>query len=377
MRIALDGLPLCQLLTGIGHYTFELAQHLAAVNPDDCVDVVSPRSFVTSLPVSQTSVNLRLLTPTRNPILRYWWTTALPQYLKRNDVAVFHGTNYQMPRRANCATVVTIHDLSTLLVPHTHEFQNAARARKRLPAMAAGATVVITPTECVRQEVHERLSIPLERIRAIPEAARRLVQDNTRPSNIKTSFGIRDGFVLYVGTVEPRKNLLALIQAFEQLPDRHGRLQLVIAGKTGWLVNDLFDYVRRSLTNDRVIFTGYVSDPDLACLYASCGLFVYPSIYEGFGLPPLEAMAAGAPVIASRIPTAEEVLGSAAWLVEPVPEAIRGAIVRLLDDKELRAEFTEAGKLHTARFSWEQAAARVREVYVEAVDRFAAENRRG
>ena len=375
MRIALDGLPLCQSLTGIGHYTFELAQHLAELDPGDRIDLISPRSFVVSLPASKSGQNLQLLNPTRSPILRYWWKAALPGYLKRNDIAVFHGTNYELPHSSICATVVTIHDLSTLLLPDTHERKNVWRARKRLPAIGVQATMVITPTESVRLEVNSRLSIPLEKIAVVPEAARHLDHDNPPPSALKERFGIAGAFVLYVGTVEPRKNLTALVQAFENLANQYSGLQLVIAGKRGWMVDDLFRRVRQSPVGNRVIFTGYIDESDLASLYSSCRVFVYPSIYEGFGLPPLEAMAAGAPVIASRIPSIEEVLGSAAYLVEPTAEGIRAALVELLDDPKLRARLIKAGKERVAKYSWRETASRAREVYLEAVDRFGVKKR--
>jgi glycosyltransferase involved in cell wall biosynthesis len=141
------------------------------------------------------------------------------------------------------------------------------------------------------------------------------------------------------------------------------------------MVDDLFKRVRQSPVGNRVIFTGYIDESDLASLYSSCRVFVYPSIYEGFGLPPLEAMAAGAPVIASRIPSIEEVLGSAAYLVEPTAEGIRTALVELLDDPELRAGLIKAGKERVAKFSWRETASRAREVYLEAVDRFGVKKR--
>ena len=172
--------------------------------------------------------------------------------------------------------------------------------------------MIITPTESVRQEVHEYLQIPLDRIVAVPEAAR----DCFRPLNgandtleTRKRFGISNDFLLFVGTIEPRKNLATLLAAFEAVwRQRPQPLQLVIAGRKGWLVDDLLSTLKRSPAAEQIILTGYLSDDDLCALYSSCAAFVYPSVYEGFGLPPLEAMACGAPVIASRIPAIQEVL---------------------------------------------------------------------
>ena len=230
--------------------------------------------------------------------------------------------------------------------------------------------MIITDTETIRQEINEHLQIPLARIVTVSGAARscfrRLEFDQT--TDTRKRLGIGDEFLLYVGTIEPRKNLLTLVRAFEAvLSRRESRLQLVIAGRKGWMVDDLFAYVKRSPASSSIIFTGYLSDDQLAALYSSCTLFVYPSLYEGFGLPPLEAMACGAPVIASRIPSMAEVLGSAAKLIAPerVTE-LSEAIVQLLDDASLRQRLSLAGKKCVGDFSWDQAARSVRDVYQHA-----------
>jgi glycosyltransferase involved in cell wall biosynthesis len=236
--------------------------------------------------------------------------------------------------------------------------------------MARAATMIITDTETIRQEINEHLQIPLARIVTVSGAARscfrRLEFEQT--ADTRKRLGIGDEFLLYVGTIEPRKNLLTLVRAFESvLSRRESRLQLVIAGRKGWMVDDLFAYVKRSPVASSIIFTGYLSDDQLAALYSSCTLFVYPSLYEGFGLPPLEAMACGAPVIASRIPSIAEVIGAAAKLIAPgrVTE-LTEAIVQLLDDAPLRQRLSLAGEQCVAEFSWAQTARSVRDVYQHA-----------
>ncbi|HEV2765421.1 MAG TPA: glycosyltransferase family 1 protein, partial [Pyrinomonadaceae bacterium] len=178
-------------------------------------------------------------------------------------------------------------------------------------------------------------------------------------------------FLLAVGTIEPRKNLLALVLAFEELVRRRAgdtRLRLVIAGPRGWLSRDLLARAEHWVVKDRIRFTGYVSDEDLRALYTSCRAFVYPSLYEGFGLPPLEAMACGAPVVASRIAALAETTGKAALLVPPSDVgALAEAVGRVLDDAELAARLSRAGLAHAAGYTWERAARETLEVYGEAL----------
>ena len=177
--------------------------------------------------------------------------------------------------------------------------------------------------------------------------------------------GIEDDFLLFVGTIEPRKNLLTLIRAFaDVLKATSLRPQLVIAGQEGWLTDELFAYVKELDFGDRLRWTGYVSDEDLCALYSSCRAFIYPSIYEGFGMPPLEAMACGAPVISSRIPSITEVLGTAARLVVPTDvHALSESIIELWNNPDERQRLSKAGQTRSAEFSWERTARLTRDVY--------------
>lgn len=375
MKIALDGLPLSETLTGVGHYTLELARHLASSSADE-VFVVSPRGFIASIE-SETSgpTNLHLTRPTISPLTRYWWSIGLPRYIRKNEIEVFHGTNFEVPLRGKCPSVITIHDLSMVLHPQTHERRRVRRARQRLPIMTRTATMVVTPSEAVRAEVHQHLEIPLDRIVTIPEAARSTFrrQDPELTENVRKRLEITKPFVLYVGTVEPRKNLLTLVRAFEDVwSGSDFSLQLVIAGRKGWMVDDLFRHVKQSPAAEQIIFTGYLSDDDLCALYSSCALFVYVSLYEGFGLPPLEAMACGAPVIASRIPSLSDTVGEAALLVAPTDVRELAANIRnLLQDDDLRKQMAQKGVRRAAELGWERTARLTRAVYDQALARAA------
>ena len=174
-----------------------------------------------------------------------------------------------------------------------------------------------------------------------------------------------------MGTIEPRKNLITLVKALDEiLRTTSWRPQLVIAGKEGWLSDELFSYIQRSGVAEHIRFIGYVSDPDLRALYSSCRMCVYPSLYEGFGLPPLEAMACGAPVITSRIPSIMETVGTAASLVSPTDvQGLAQAITQLLEDENKRSHFASAGIQRAAEFTWEKTARATLDVYEEALKR--------
>jgi glycosyltransferase involved in cell wall biosynthesis len=375
MRIGIDGLPLTEVLTGIGHYTFELAHHLAHAAAADEVEIVSPRAYL-KLPgpaAAAPPANLRFIRSRVGPLARRWWSIGLPRYIARHGIEVFHGTNFEVPLRQVCPAVLTIHDLSMLSYPHTQEAKRVRRAQRRLPLMARAATMIITPTETVRREVHEHLQVSLARIVAVPEAARSCFRrvDLEQTIEPRGRLKIRDRFLLFVGTVEPRKNLMTLLRSFEMVQRTQPDLQLVVAGRKGWLVDDFFAALKRSPAAQQIILTGYLSDDDLRALYSSCTAFVYPSIYEGFGLPPLEAMACGAPVIASRVPAIEEVVGSAALLVAPENiEELAQAISGLLNSPSQREDLARRGAENAQRFSWPAVVQATQQVYVEAIERF-------
>lgn len=368
MRIGLDGIPLASPKTGIGHYTLELSRALAKLAPEDEFELLSPVPFISSL--DHGPPNLRQVEAARR---RFWFVLGLPLYIRRHKLALFHGTNYGIPWWNECPTILTIHDLSLLLHPETHESRLVRRARYRLPLMARWATKIITATEVVKKEIAERLQVDPEKIVVTPYAPR----SNFRPlersdtEQTRARLGVEDVFILFVGTIEPRKNLITLLRAFADiLRTTDLRPQLVIAGQKGWLMGETLSYINSEGLNERIKFTGYISDSDLRALYASCAVCVYPSLYEGFGLPPLEAMACGAPVIASDVPTLSETIGNAALLVPPtdVQQLARG-IVEMISDLGKSAHYSRVGLERASQFTWERTARMTLDVYTKAIHR--------
>ncbi|HWT02211.1 MAG TPA: glycosyltransferase family 1 protein [Pyrinomonadaceae bacterium] len=375
MRIGLDGIPLGEIKTGVGHYTFELARALALAAPEDEFELVSPHPYVAAVGGAGEEIlppNLRLTRVKVGQLRgRRWWSVGLPLYVRQERLDLFHGTNYDVPLWGGRPTIVTVHDLSMFLHPETHEAHLVRRACRRLPMMARRAAMIITPSESVRRETSEHLGVNPQKVVAVPEAARRSFRPvpAAEAAEARRRLKVEDEFVLFVGTIEPRKNLLTLARAFDEiLRTTRLRPQLVIAGREGWLTDELFSYLKGADARDRVRFTGYVSDEDLRALYSSCRAFVYPSLYEGFGLPPLEAMACGAPVITSRVPALLETVGDAARLVPPTDHReLARAVVSLLEDPGERERLSSAGLRRAAEFSWEKTARATLDVYREAL----------
>jgi glycosyltransferase involved in cell wall biosynthesis len=362
-------MPLAQPRTGVGTYTFELARALAAAAPQDEFELISPLPFEDTVLADARPVNLELIYSPPNLFQRRWWTVGLPSYIKRNrTLALFHGTNYEIPLRESCPEVLTIHDLSLLLHSNTHEARAVRRARLLMPVMARKARLIITPSELVKNEVCEHLRIRPEKVFAIPLAPRNGFKPMPASETLATRerLGIEDQFLMFVGTIEPRKNLSTLLQALEEvMQTTELRPQLVLAGNVGWKSDEILLQLRQAPIRDRVRRLGFVSDEDLRALYSCCSAFIYPSLYEGFGLPPLEAMACGAPVIASRVPSIKE---SVARIVSATDSnGLARNVIELLRDEEARQSLSIRGLEYAQEFSWQRTAAATREVYAQAL----------
>lgn len=375
MLVGLDAIPLSAPRTGVGHYTFELAHHLARISPADEFELVSPFRVADLNEIrNDLPANLRLVEAKAGGLKRRWFAVGLPLHIKQSTYDLFHGTNYEVPVwRSSCPSVVTIHDLSLLLYPETHPKPLVRRGRLRLPIMARRASHIITPSESVRREVCEHLGIEPRKVRTIAEAPRDIFRPAPAEQIVETKrrLNIEDDFILFVGTIEPRKNLSTLLKAFaEILRMTTLRPQLVIAGRVGWLNEQFFAEVEKSGVRDRLHFTGYVTDEDLRALYSSCSVFVYPSLYEGFGLPPLEAMACGAPVITSRIPSLVETVGEAATLIHPTDaEMLARKMVEIRTDPNERRRLSSLGKERASAFTWEKTARETLNVYRDVLKR--------
>ncbi len=361
MKVALDATPLTVPRSGIGEYTYHLARHLALRFPEDEFLLLSRFPF----PEVPGPSNLKSLHCRTNRVTGRWWLLGLPLILEREKVSVFHGTDYAVPFLPLRPCVLTIHDLSCTQWSHLHE-SRTRRTAHRLPWMASVARHVVTGTTIVRRQVMKQFNLPEEKVSVIPLApAPHFCQPTAANEKVLAKYGLRSPYVLFVGTLEPRKNLVTLVRAFSRLPSAllH-RVQLVLCGRIGWQNDDLWAEIARQGLKDKVRVTGHVSEDELPSIYRGATVFVYPSLYEGFGLPPLEAMACGIPVIVSTDPALSEVVGDAAMQVDPLDvERLSRAMAELLVNRPLRETLVRRGLLNVARFSWADAADRMHALY--------------
>jgi len=376
MLIGLDAISLTLPRAGVGHYTFELAKALALAAPADEFELAYPSSFppINLAEGERLPPNLREARVRVGTLGRRWWSAGLPRYAGQRGLRLFHGTNYDVPLWGGMAKVLTVHDLSQFVHPETHERRGVLRARRRLPLMARAADAVLVPTEAMRREVGEYLKAAAGKVYVVHEAARSCFKplETGEAGAALRGLGVDGEFLLAVGTIEPRKNLAVLVRAFEEVLSVRpsSQLRLVLAGGRGWLSEPLFELIERSPARGRVVLTGYVSDEQLRALYSACSAFVYPSLYEGFGLPPLEAMSCGAAIVAGRTPAVEEVTAGAARLFDPRDAtALARTLLELLDHDDARRALSEAGLARAAHFSWERTARTTLDVYAEALKR--------
>ncbi|HEX6589367.1 MAG TPA: glycosyltransferase family 1 protein [Longimicrobiales bacterium] len=296
-----------------------------------------------------------------------WWLGAPPMdgFLRQLDV--FHAGDFVLPRRMPVPCVLTMHDVTTILFPRHHAWLNRQVHMRRLRWALTYADRVIAVSRATRDDV-VRVGIPARRVDCIGEARAPLpAVTGERRAEIMRTLGLEGRtFVLTVGTLEPRKNHIGLVHAFESIDD--AGLQLVIAGGRGWRYDATENAIRRSPARSRIRLLGSVNAETLAALYASARVFAYPSHYEGFGLPLLEAMGVGVPVVTSNRSSMPEVAGDAAVLVDPdSPADIRRGLAALLHDEGLRSSLIARGFAREASFSWQRVAAETLDCYRAAL----------
>lgn len=280
--------------------------------------------------------------------------------------------NYIAPPMCPCHTVVTIHDISYEFFPEFFSPRDRTLLSTFVPVSAKRASKIITVSNNTKQDIIERYGVDEDSIVVTHEAADPAfaqITDERLLRRVRDEYGISDDFLLAVGNLQPRKNLPRLVEAFADLIQSGAiRHQLVIAGQAFWRESEIIDLVEDKHLQDHVVFTGYVPREDLVLLYNAATLFLYPSLYEGFGLPPLEAMACGTPVITSNCSSLPEVVGDAALLIDPRDtEQLAQAVAKALSSDELRRELSLRGLERAKSFSWERTARETLSVYEEVL----------
>ena len=357
--------PCCGKRSGIGAYTYELAKRLKSGDGlEFCGNVFN---FAGRNDNSQALEGIFM--PIRESrllpygVYRRIWDIVPVRYdslfPRGTDLTVFF--NYIVPPRIEGQVMTAVHDMTYLRYPETMAAQNLRRIRRGIRYSVERSSRILTVSEFSRGEIAELLGVPWEKIEVVYPAP----PLRPGPADFEgcvRKWGLRRPYLLFVGTIEPRKNIARLLRAFALLKEKD-RIphQLVLAGGRGWRDEEIMETARGIRHGGDVIFTGYVSGDEKSALYRNAEVFVFPSLYEGFGIPPLEAMAHGCPVVCANAASLPEVVGAAAELVDPLDaEGIAEGLRRVISDRGYAGNLREKGRIQARKYTWESSAERLR-----------------
>jgi glycosyltransferase involved in cell wall biosynthesis len=353
---------------GIGRYAVELLSGLVATDLENQYTLFYNRPEDAQVPAALQHLPARTISSSA----KYWRFRTLlahlfhrPQELLSGSVDVFHATSNLLPNLSQTGTVFTLHDLIFQLHPATHTRLNRWFLSLMMPIFLRKADHIIAVSNTTASDAVHLYNLNQDKMSVIYEGITphfQPVTDDRQQQQIRIQYALPQRFIFFVGTLEPRKNLPNLIRAFAAA--KLDEVKLVIAGKRGWMYQPIFDLVQELGLEQDVQFVGFIPDEDLPALYSLAEAFVFPSLYEGFGLPVLEAMACGTPVITSNISSLPEVTGDAALLIDPSNvQEMSLAIGRLVKDASLRQELGQRGLCQASQFSWRRAAEETLDVY--------------
>ena len=365
-------------LTGIGRYTYELAKQLQ-LQKDLELKLFANGTLVLGLSKHGEAkakrnivARLRMQLRKSNLVTRVYRTLVGIRSqiaLRSHREAIFHGPGFYLPKFSG-HSVATFHDLSIFTWAHCHPPERVRFMQRELKLTIQRASLLITDSEYTRQEIASYFGYPLDKIRTVPLACSSDFhpRDAIETNSILNKFSLaHDGYTLYAGTIEPRKNIESLLDAYAMLPDAiRARWPLVLAGYRGWRSEVLHQRIEAAVTAGWVRYLGYVVNDDLPILFSGARLFVFPSHYEGFGLPVLEAMASGVPVVCSNSSSLPEVAGGAALMCDALDvDKLTQLIAFGLEDESWRVGAVAKGLAQSSKFSWERCAKETIEVYRE------------
>jgi glycosyltransferase involved in cell wall biosynthesis len=363
-KIGIDATPLLGQRSGIGHYTARLLAAQLRTEPERDFLLYSNRPLENLEPGLDQATRIQGYLPRSRWL---WMQLMLPRLIKQTRPDLFHFTNALAPLWITSPYVLSIYDATLFLYSSYHPWTRLLAIRMMLPLAARRASAVITISQSARTDLQKVLNIPSEKIHVVYGAAAPQFEPVTqleKLEQVRWIYGLPEQFLLYVGTLEPRKNLRRLVKAFGRLKEMGLPHKLVLAGPRGWSMDGFQEQIEELKLGDSVLMLGYIPDEDLPALYSLATVFVFPSIYEGFGLPPLEAMACGTPVLSSRNSSLAEICGDAAVLVDPLnEESLLDGLRQVLESKELQTQLGEIGRKRAAEFSWERAAQETITVY--------------
>lgn len=374
MRIGIDVTSAITQGGGIGRYTRELVRALIALDSANEYRFFSAKQPAT-LPVPDPvplapSVRYRPAPLDERWLYRLWYRLRLPLpvQLVTGPIDLFHSPDFVLPPvSGRIPTLLTVHDLSFVHSPQTFPAQLVAYLNRIVPWSIGRASHVLADSVATKRDLIDVWQVPAEKIAVLycgVNPAFQPITDEARLTAVRHKYHLDPApYILSVGTVQPRKNYQMLIHAFRPVADQHPH-HLVIAGGKGWLYDEMLAEVERQGLNGRVHFIGFVDDADLPALYSGADLFAMPSLYEGFGLPLLEAMACGVPILSSNVSSLPEVVGETAVQLPPHdPQAWSQALLELLTSPQRRQQMIVDGFRQSRQFTWQQSASQLLEIY--------------
>ncbi len=361
--------PAVHHIAGLGRYTQELMAALLAVDSEN--EYVAFYNRPSEAQIDPPLDQLPHLTT--DLATKPWRMSALLAHFARipqdrlfPEVDLFHATDHLLPRLTRVKSVFTLHDLVFQFYPHTHKTLNRWFLTLMMPRFLRAADAVIAVSEHTKGDAVRTYGMDEAKIAVIYEGVSERFHRRAPDAiaAVRQKYSLPDRFILSVGTIEPRKNLTSLLEAYHALRNEESEYRLVLVGKKGWLYTGFFRRIHELGLEDEIVFPGFVPDEDLPAIYSAADLFVFPSLYEGFGLPVLEALACGTPVIASNASSVPEVAGDSALLVDPSSvEALVHDMRAVLNNTELRQDLQARGPKQAAKFSWQRAARETLDVY--------------
>jgi len=370
MKIAIDATIIRKENTGTGFYIINLINGLAKIKDGNDYYIFMNNELSKEF-FNFENNNFHIINKNfKNRIFRVIWQFFLfPFELKKLKVRVLHSPNYITPLfKLGFKVIVTIHDLTFYLFPEKFTVTKRLFFKYMLPLFIKISDKIIAVSNNTKKDILKFFKISERKVivtfESYPEYY--TYNNDSNDQNILTKYGIGSKYLLFVGMIEPRKNILSILKSFKEI-DSDLELDLVIAGKKGWYYKEIELYLEKLLRigiKNKIIFTGYVSEPELKYLYQNAFIFIYPSIYEGFGIPPLQAMACKVPVITSNLSSLPEVVGDAAIMVNPYDiNKISEAIKTLYIDFDKRSELVNKGVIQAKKFSLENFAKNTIDVY--------------
>jgi len=371
MRIAIDA-RMGHTRVGIGAYVRGLLNGLAKIDKINNYYIIINKNKKENFVPVQDNFHKIYTGVTYSDYLRrdFWEQLYLPLILHRYKIDIYHGPNFVLPILANVKMIVTVYDLTLFTIPKIYTLLPRFRIKKLIKMSTRRSNIIIAGSNNSKKDIVSILKLPEDKVKVIyisVDKEYKPINDRNKMNLVKKKYKINGKFIIHVGSLKATKNIPRLIEAYSGLPVVIlKKYLLVITGKKGWKYEEIHTAIKRLRLENNIIFTGFVDDNDLPLLINAASLLAFPSLYEGFGIPPLEAMACGTPVIASNASSIPEVVGDAALLFDPYNvEEITEAMYRALTDEQLRNKLRKRGFERVKQFSWEKAARETLKLYEE------------